>query len=51
MTKTETDTPRVVLASRRSAGILVLLLWASDTNCAAVVVRDDNADDEFELLV
>ena len=51
MTKTETDTPRVVLASRRSAGILVLLLWASDTNSAAVVVHDDRTDDGFELPV
>ena len=51
MTMPESETPRVVLASRRNAGILVLLLWASDTNSVAVVVRDDSTDDEFELLV
>ncbi len=51
MTKTETDRPRVVLASRRSAGILVLLLWAADTNSTAVVVHDDRTGDGFELLV
>ena len=51
MTKTETEKPRLVLASRRSAGILVLLLWGSDTNSAAVVVHDDRTGDGFELLV
>ena len=51
MTTTQTDRPREVLASRRSAGILVLLLWAADTNTVAVVVRDDNTEDDFELLV
>lgn len=51
MTKTATDTPKVVLACRRSAGILVLLLWASDTNSTAVVVHDDRTGDGFELLV
>ena len=51
MAKPETHTPRVLLASRRSAGILVLLLWAADTNSATVVVHDDRTDDGFELLV
>ena len=51
MPKTETETPRVVLASRRNVGILVSLLWASDTNSVAVVVRDDSTDDEFEVPV
>jgi hypothetical protein len=51
MTRTETDTSRMVLASRRSAGILVLLLWASDTNSTAVVVHHDRTGDGFELLV
>ncbi len=51
MTRTVTERPREVLASRRSAGILVLLLWEADTNLAAVVVHDDLTGDEFELLV
>ena len=51
MTRTETVTSREVLASRRSAGILVLLLWAADTNSTAVVVHDDRTGDAFELLV
>ncbi len=51
MTTIETDRPRVVLASRTSAGILVVLLWAADTNSTAVVVHDDRTGDGFELLV
>lgn len=43
--------PRVVLASRRNAGIRVTLVWAPDTNAAAVLVRDDSTDDEFELVL
>ena len=42
---------RVVLASRRNAGIRVTLLWTADTSVVAVVVRDDSTDDEFELVV
>jgi len=48
MAMPESETPRVVLASRRNAGILVLLLWASDTNSVAVVVRDTPANASFE---
>jgi hypothetical protein len=43
--------PRVVLASRRNAGIRVTLLWAPDTNTASVLVRDDGTEDEFELVL
>jgi hypothetical protein len=43
--------PRVVLASRRNGGLRVTLLWAADTNTVAVRVRDDNTDEQFELLV
>jgi hypothetical protein len=42
---------RVVLASRKNAGIRVTLLWTAGTNAVAVLVRDDSTDDEFELLV
>jgi hypothetical protein len=42
---------RVVLAKRKNAGIQVTLLWAQDTNAVAVLVRDDNTDDQFELSV
>ena len=44
-------TARVVLASRKNAGIRVTLPWVADTNVVAVVVRDDSTDDAFELLV
>lgn len=44
-------TPRVVLASRKNAGIRVTLLWAADTNAIAVLVRDDSTSDQFELVV
>jgi hypothetical protein len=47
MTTPETETRRVVLASRRTAGILLLLVWARETNSVAVVVRDDSTDHEF----
>jgi hypothetical protein len=43
--------PRVVLASRRNAGIRVTLLWAPETNVASVLVRDDDTEDEFELIL
>lgn len=43
--------PRVMLASRRNAGIRVALLWAADTNTIAVLVRDDSTNEQFELLV
>ena len=43
--------PRVVLASRKNAGIRVALLWAADTNTVAVLVRDDSTNEQFELLV
>ena len=42
---------RVVLATRTNAGIQVTLLWVEDTNAAAVLVRDDGNDDQFELSV
>jgi hypothetical protein len=42
---------RVVLATRKNAGIRVTLLWAPDTNAVAVFVRDDGNDDQFELSV
>jgi hypothetical protein len=43
--------PGVVLASRKNAGIRVTLLWTADTNTTAVLVRDDIAHDQFELIV
>jgi hypothetical protein len=51
MTCCDIREPRVVLASRKNAGIRVALLWAQDTNTVAVVVRDDSSDDQFELPV
>lgn len=51
MRRSDNHEPRVVLASRRNAGIRVTLLWAPDTNAVAVLVRDDGADERFELLV
>jgi hypothetical protein len=45
------DKQRVVLASRMNAGIRVTLLWASGTNTTVVIVRDDTANEQFELLV
>ena len=51
MSGSDNDRPRVMLASRRNAGIRVTLLWAADTNTVAVVVRDDGAHEQFELLV
>ena len=42
---------RVVLATRKNAGLQVTLLWTQDTNAVAVVVRDDCNDDQFELSV
>jgi hypothetical protein len=42
---------RVVLAERKNAGVQVTLLWAEDTNAVAVLVRDDGADDQFEVSV
>lgn len=43
--------PRVVLASRKNAGIRLTLLWAADINAVTVLVRDDSTDDQFELLM
>jgi hypothetical protein len=43
--------PRVVLASRKNAGIRVKLLWAADTNTVTVLVRGDSTNEQFELLV
>ena len=43
--------PRVVLATRKNAGIEVTLLWTEDTNAVAVLVRDDCNNDQFELNV
>ena len=51
MTPPSRHQPRVVLASRRNAGLRVTLLWAADTNAVAVLVRDDYANEQFELLV
>ena len=43
--------PRVMLASRKNAGIRVTLRWAADTNTIAVLARDDSTNEQFELLV
>ena len=51
MRGSENHKPRVVLASRKNAGIRVTLLWAADTNAIAVLVRDDSTSDQFELVV
>jgi hypothetical protein len=51
MRSLDNHNPRVVLASRKSAGIRVALLWAADTNAIAVLVRDDSTRDQFELVV
>ena len=48
---THASTARVVLATRRDAGIQVTLLWAEDTGAVAVLVRDEGNDDQFELSV
>jgi hypothetical protein len=42
---------RIVLASRKNAGIRVTLLWATETDTAAVLVRDQSTSDRFELVV
>jgi hypothetical protein len=42
---------RIVLARRKNAGIQVTLLWAKSTNAVAVLICDDNADDQFEVPV
>jgi hypothetical protein len=51
MRGSDNDKPRVVLASRKNAGIRVKLLWAADANTVAVLVRDDSTNEQFELLV
>jgi hypothetical protein len=51
MTRSDSHQPRVVLASRKNAGLRVTLLWAAETNTVAVLVRDDYANEQFELLV
>jgi hypothetical protein len=51
MRRPENHNPRVVLASRKNAGIRVTLLWAGDTSTIAVLVRDNITNDQFELLV
>ena len=48
---TPTGPARVVLAERKNAGVQVTLLWAEDSDTAAVLVRDDGTDDQFELSV
>ena len=48
MRGSDNDKPRVVLASRKNAGIRVKLLWAADTNTVAVLVRDDSTNEQFE---
>jgi hypothetical protein len=50
MNGSDNHKPRVVLASRKNAGIRVTLLWAPDTKAVAVLVLDDSTDDQFELL-
>jgi hypothetical protein len=40
-----------MLASRKSAGIRVMLLWAADTDTVAVLVCDDCTKKQFELVV
>ena len=42
---------RVVLASRKNAGIRVTVLWAAGMDTVTVLVRDDNTSDQFELVV
>jgi hypothetical protein len=51
MRSSDNHKARVVLASRKNAGIRVALLWAADTNTVAVLVRDDSMSEQFELLV
>jgi hypothetical protein len=51
MRRSDNHKPRVVLASRKNTGIRVALLWAAETNTAAVLVRDVSTNDQFELLV
>jgi hypothetical protein len=51
MLASDNHNPRVILASRKNAGIGVTLLWAADTNAIAVLVRDDSTNEQFELLV
>lgn len=46
-----TSPARVELATRKNAGIQVMLLWAKDTNAVAVLIRDDDTDDQFEVPV
>ena len=48
---TPTGPARIVLAKRKNAGIHVTLLWTEDTNTVAVLVRDDDTDNQFELSV
>jgi len=51
MRSSDNHKARVMLASRKNAGIRVALLWAADTNTIAVRVRDDSTNEQFELLV
>jgi hypothetical protein len=51
MSGSDNHKPRVVLASRKNAGIRVMLLWAADTNTVAVLVRDKTMNEWFELVV
>ena len=51
MRDSDNHKPRVVLASRKNAGIRVTLRWAAHTNAIAVLVGDDNTSDQFELVV
>lgn len=51
MSGSDNHKPRVVLASRKNAGIRVTLFWAAVTNTIAVLVRDASTDEQFELLV
>ena len=49
----EVDHPacEVVLATRENGGLCVTLLWATDTDTVAVLVRDNGLDEQFELVV
>lgn len=51
MARPDSHNPRVVLASRKNAGIRVTLLWAADTDTVAMLARGDSTNEQFELLV
>ena len=51
MSGSDSHRARVVLASRKNAGIRVTLLWAADTDTVAVLVFDRITKEQFELVV